>query len=176
MRKSKLTVGLLWHSFKSNNLGVLALTDANIGLIADAAPDRELEFVIFGSRGDSSFSGPGEYANVRHVDVSSVFSVKSIYDQIRKCDIVYDIGGGDSFADIYGWKRLAKVAGLKLVAAAAGRKPVLSSANHRTLHFSKYQGCRKGGPARMRRRFRKGRALLRTRTGSVGGGDISCRL
>lgn len=126
MQKNKLTVGLFWHSFKSNNLGVMALTDANMGLIADAAGDIEIDFVVFGSRGNATFSPPDDYGRVRHIDVSSVLAVKSIFDEIRKCDLVYDIGGGDSFADIYGWKRLSKVAGLKLVAAAAGRRPVLS--------------------------------------------------
>lgn len=95
-------------------------------LITEEAGADSVEFVIFGSDGQGDFDPPKEFAEIPHINVSSVGQAKRIFDSIRKCDLVYDIGGGDSFADIYGWKRLIKVAGLKLLAAFAGRSPVMS--------------------------------------------------
>ena len=126
MPKSKVVIGLYWHSFKSSNLGVSALTDANMTLIKDAANGTPVEFILFSPDGSGDFEPPKEFANVRYVKVSKIKHALSIVRSIRSCDLVYDIGAGDSFSDIYGWKRLGKIAGLKIVSALCQRRPVLS--------------------------------------------------
>lgn len=126
MPKSKIVIGLFWHSFKSSNLGVSALTDANMSLIEEVANGTPVEFVLFSPDGNGDFDPPDEFADVRYVKVSSIRQALRVARSIRSCDLVYDIGAGDSFADIYGWKRLSKIAGLKILSALAGRRPVLS--------------------------------------------------
>lgn len=121
-----MRVGLLWHSFFSGNLGVSALTEANISLIKEAESGGNIDFVLFGPRGDKNFRPPNELKNVRYVEVSSLRSLPAIFAALRRCNIIFDIGSGDSFSDIYGARRLAKIAGLKFISALAGRPPVLS--------------------------------------------------
>lgn len=121
-----MRIGLLWHSFYSGNLGVSALSDANMSLIRDAAGGEPIEFVLFGPRGDRGFHPPSELADSEYIEVSSIRRAAYYFKRLSECDFVYDIGAGDSFADIYGPKRLTKVAGLKFIAALARSAPVLS--------------------------------------------------
>lgn len=124
--KGVVTVGLLWHSFQSGNLGVSALTDANMSLVREAVGDRPLRLIAFGPRGGGGFSPPAEWATTEFVAAGGVRDMPQVVRALRQCDLVLDIGSGDSFADIYGWKRLFKIAGLKIVAAIVGRRAVLS--------------------------------------------------
>jgi polysaccharide pyruvyl transferase WcaK-like protein len=120
----------LWHSFISGNLGVSALSDANMMLIEEAVhdvlPGRDLRFILFGPRGDSGFSAPDETALYEYVEVSSLRRVVAVRRKLAECDLVFDIGEGDSFSDIYGTKRFAKVAGLKFLVPRMQRRLVLS--------------------------------------------------
>ncbi len=63
-----LTIGLLWHSINSGNLGVGALTIGNIALIRRAAEAAGLpvRFVILG------FVDPGRPAYVEGADIEFV--------------------------------------------------------------------------------------------------------
>lgn len=125
-----LTIGLLWHSFISGNLGVSALTDANMTLIAQAAhdvlPDQPLAFILFGPRGDSGFSAPEQIAHFEYVEVSSPAQARNVRRKLAQCDLVFDIGAGDSFSDIYGIKRFAKIAGLKFMVPQMRQRLVIS--------------------------------------------------
>ncbi|NBW77021.1 MAG: polysaccharide pyruvyl transferase family protein, partial [Sphingomonadaceae bacterium] len=105
-----VTIGLLWHSANSGNLGVGALTIGNIALIRQAAAAAEVEplFLILG------FVDPGREAYVSGPDIELVrLNTKAMLpgaalgQAVRRCDLVIDIGGGDSFTDIYGLKRFA---------------------------------------------------------------------
>lgn len=112
-------VGLLWHSPNSGNLGVGALTVANIALI-DAAADRAgviAEYTILG------FRDPGVPDYVSHPRVTVMpLSGRALLPgggygaALRRLDVVIDIGGGDSFADIYGAKRFAYLMATKVIA------------------------------------------------------------
>lgn len=116
MKKSRrvINVGLLWHSFSSDNLGVGALSQSQIAICQAAARkiDADLKFVVFGTMGARDYYP-------KNIDVTSggAISLKEILlgrsrfaDEVRKCDLVLDIGEGDSFTDIYGFRRfLAEV-------------------------------------------------------------------
>lgn len=121
-----LRIALLWHSANSGNLGVGALTVANIELLRQAA-DRagvEVEFVIVGW-----FDAGASYPQVAGIPVVPL-SGKALIDPrryaraINRCDLVIDIGGGDSFADIYGSRRLIYMLATKGIAIAL-RKPLV---------------------------------------------------
>jgi colanic acid/amylovoran biosynthesis protein len=105
-----VTIGLLWHSVNSGNLGVGALTIGNIALIRQAASAVGVapRFLILG------FVDPGRAAYVTGPDIELVrLNTKAMLPgaafgrAVSRCDLVIDIGGGDSFTDIYGLKRFA---------------------------------------------------------------------
>ncbi len=111
-----LTIGLLWHSPNSGNLGVGALTVANMALVREAAGDTPVRFVLL------SFVDPGRrfYAEVEGVEVVSINGKAMLpggafWRGVRQCDAVLDIGAGDSFADIYGRRRFAYLWASKLI-------------------------------------------------------------
>lgn len=125
----KVTIGLLWHSANSGNLGVGALTIGNIALIRRAAAAAGLEprFLILG------FVDPGRTIYVEGPDVECVrldtramLPGAAFERAVRRCDCVIDIGGGDSFTDIYGPKRFAFLLWSKAVVIARGKPLILA--------------------------------------------------
>jgi hypothetical protein len=116
-----LSIGLLWHSVNSGNLGVGALTIGNIALIrrAAAAAGMTPRFVILG------FHDPGDEHYVTGADIESVpLDTKALlpggsyWQTLKTLDCVLDIGGGDSFADIYSMKRFIFIWLSKMMASA----------------------------------------------------------
>ena len=107
--KKQVTVGLLWHSLSSDNLGVGALTESQIAICNAAAEQAgvKVRYIVFGTLGGSSYVP----ANV-DIKFGSRISIKQIITgrspfmkELSECDLVLDIGEGDSFTDIYGLKR-----------------------------------------------------------------------
>ena len=126
----RLTVGLLWHSVTSDNLGVQALTESQLLLCTEAArrADVDIDFVVFGTSG-------GQHAHwaSSSVRVGSAISLRELVTlrspfpgEIRACDVVLDIGEGDSFTDIYGARRFRVLLATKIVALLLGRPLLLS--------------------------------------------------
>lgn len=102
-----LKIGLLWHSASSGNLGVGALTIANMKIARAVAEEMGLsaQFTIIGMRdGDVHYLPAGD-ADIFVVDSRALFSPGGCWSILGEQDLVLDIGGGDSFADIYGLKR-----------------------------------------------------------------------
>lgn len=128
--KKPLHIGLLWHSFLSDNLGVGALTIANANLIAQAVEKHGCTpvFHVIGSRGGSEYSSeiayPSDFTNVGYKALANPAS--DLHAAFRKCDIVFDIGGGDSFSDIYPWSRFWLIIGSKIIARQSKGPLVLS--------------------------------------------------
>lgn len=106
--KQTIIIGLLWHSPNSANLGVGALTVSNIAIIREAAERAKLKpvFNIFGFVDDKAIYVSGNDISVVRLNSKQVFLPWSgLSKEILKCDLILDIGGGDSFTDIYGLKR-----------------------------------------------------------------------
>lgn len=105
----RLTIGLLWHSLSSGNLGVGALTLANMELAKAVARQMGFapRFVIFGMRDGEA--PPMQVPDVETVTINAktVLSPTGYWRRIGQIDCMLDIGAGDSFADIYGPKRFA---------------------------------------------------------------------
>jgi len=109
---NSLTIGLLWHSPNSDNLGVGALTISNIELVRRAAKalDIDVNFVVIGYVDDREIYVKSD--DIEVVGLSSKLMLlpwKGFGKLIRGCDMVIDIGGGDSFTDIYSLKRTAYI-------------------------------------------------------------------
>ncbi len=123
-----ITIGLLWHSASSGNLGVGALTVANIAIAREVAAELGLEprFVIFGMRdGQASYvNDPAVSSFV--IDGRSLLNPAGYLAALGQVDCVLDIGAGDSFADIYGGKRFFYLWAGKMMAIARGVPLLLS--------------------------------------------------
>ncbi|MFM7404166.1 MAG: hypothetical protein ACKO1N_08780 [Erythrobacter sp.] len=125
-----LHVGLLWHSCLSENLGVGALSVANANLIAAAAikAGRRPVFHLMGVRGAFDYSHEiayeNRFENIGYKALLNPFS--TLYTALRACDVVFDIGGGDSFSDIYAARRFWLIIGSKIAAQRAKGPLILS--------------------------------------------------
>ncbi len=122
-------IGLLSHSVNSDNFGVGALTLANIEIIRAVASRLGLScrFRVLGA-------GDARQAYVAAPDIEVVpirwrhlvMRRQNHLSVLRSCDVVCDIGGGDSFTDLYGLRRFAMQWTEKWFALAAGRPLILS--------------------------------------------------
>ncbi|MEI7786452.1 MAG: polysaccharide pyruvyl transferase family protein [Betaproteobacteria bacterium] len=125
-----ITIGLLWHSLSSDNLGVGALTVSQMLLCQQAAVrlGRPLKFVVFGTEGQLSYP-PAGVASTQGAHFSLrrwLLGDRSFERAIEACDVVLDIGEGDSFTDIYGFRRLMFLLATKWAVLRVGRPLVLS--------------------------------------------------
>ncbi|MGF7148551.1 polysaccharide pyruvyl transferase WcaK-like protein [Sphingomonas zeicaulis] len=123
-------LGLLWHSLDSENLGMGALTIGNTNLIANALAKhgRKPVLHIIGGLGRIDYADESPFeSDFTNVGYKSLLTPGSdLHRTIQKCDIFFDIGGGDSFSDIYRLKRFALIIGSKFAAARTG-KPLIFS-------------------------------------------------
>lgn len=125
-----LHIGLLWHSCLSENLGVGALSVANANLIAAAAIKAGYRpvFHLMGVRGAFDYAHEiafeNHFENIGYKALANPLS--SLHRTLRRCDLVFDIGGGDSFSDIYAARRFWLIIGSK-VAARRARGPLILS-------------------------------------------------
>lgn len=104
-----ITIGLLWHSLVSGNLGVGALTESNIAIIRGVAERLgvKIRFLILGTGEHDLPDLTAELNAAGHqIECHKIRVLRGSYRSlIKRCDFVVDIGEGDSFADIYGFKR-----------------------------------------------------------------------
>lgn len=112
MAKRKVTVGLLWHSMNSDNLGIGALTIGHMRIVRDVCDRLGLEphFLVlcWTDKREFYFEDPSiEVFQLRMKDF--VRPVGGLFSALRRCDLVLDIGAGDSFADIYGPSRIIRM-------------------------------------------------------------------
>ncbi|MCK0127188.1 polysaccharide pyruvyl transferase family protein [Erythrobacter sp. F6033] len=130
MQRKPLHIGLLWHSCFNENLGVGALTVANANLIGAAVEKAGMQpvFHCLGVRGTFDYSHEVGYqcdfTNVGYKALANPFS--DLHRAIRRCDIVFDIGGGDSFSDIYSARRFQLIIASKFAVRLHGVPLVLS--------------------------------------------------
>lgn len=118
-----LRVLLLMHSTRSHNLGVGALSVAQVAILRDIAArlDRKIAITIadYPDAREPYIHG----ADIRIVPLSGKWIKRrsGYWAELKRQDAVIDIGGGDSFADIYGPKRLRLMLALKALAHLAGK-------------------------------------------------------
>lgn len=104
--KKKLRIAFAWQTLTSDNLGIggaLAQSQLTIAKKAASALDIDLEAMEF-----CPISPQVELAKNMGFELADPLSPKGILlgkskyvSQLRSCDIVLDIGAGDSFSDIY---------------------------------------------------------------------------
>jgi colanic acid/amylovoran biosynthesis protein len=123
-----ITIGLLFHSLNSGNLGVGALTVANIAIAREVAEGLGLapRFVVMAMRDADTPSLPIPDTEVFAIDRKAMTSPAGFWRAIGAVDCVLDIGAGDSFADIYGPKRFSFLWLTKIMAAMRGTPLIFS--------------------------------------------------
>jgi colanic acid/amylovoran biosynthesis protein len=128
-KRKDLVIGLFGHSVNSDNLGVGALTISHIAIL-ELICDRveiEPELWLCGPTG-----GKEPYFRAKHVSAmpirmrAFVAPFNGLYSAIRRCDVILDIAGGDSFTDIYGLERFVRITLPKAVVLLARRPLILS--------------------------------------------------
>lgn len=129
--KSEIVVGLLWHSMASGNLGVVALTFSQIAIVKEAAEKagKNVKIKVFGWQLDGSVPTPAEFADIEYIGLNAKALLNpnsSFRKALSTCQVVLDVGEGDSFSDIYGLKRLLYLCLSKRLAGANGRQLILS--------------------------------------------------
>lgn len=122
------TIGLMWHSAASDNMGVGALTVSQIAIVEQIAArlGRPVRFVILGWQ-----EAGRPYVSAANVSPGrlrgrDLVSPWGLLPQVRSCDLVLDIGAGDSFSDIYGTGLFIRYAIAKATVHLAGRPLVVS--------------------------------------------------
>jgi colanic acid/amylovoran biosynthesis protein len=123
-------IGLLWHTLRSPNLGVDALTRANLAIL-EAAAERvgiKPEYQMLGL-----LPSDGGAPDLPRVTQGPAPSLKALtrakfdyFRAVRRCRLVIDISEGDSFADIYGPRRFLLQAMSKAAVIQAGVPLVLA--------------------------------------------------
>ena len=128
MTTKAIDIGLLWHSASSGNLGVGALTVANMAITRQVCAELGLEpnFLIISMRDGMRVYVPESEAKVFVVDTKSLVSPGGCWKVLGAQDCVLDIGGGDSFADIYATRRFISVWATKMIAIWRGVPLLLS--------------------------------------------------
>lgn len=124
-----LTIGLFWHQMNSDNLGVGALTVANIELLRRAARAEGFapHFLVLGWEDPRPFYF--DAPDIENVPLRMRHLIKPgdvLGRAIARCDLVCDIGGGDSFTDIYGFRRFFSMWMTKFRSLIAGKPLILS--------------------------------------------------
>ena len=123
-----LIIGLIGHSTKSDNLGVGALSVAEVNIVRLVASELgiEVRFLIFDWKDRRTSYVIGSDISTFELNGLSLISPTGFFAHARKCDLVIDIGGGDSFAEIYGLGRLLKILLMKYQVHLAAKPIVLA--------------------------------------------------
>lgn len=128
MAAKAIKIGLLWHSPNSGNLGVGALTMANMAIARQVAAELDLDprFTIIGMRDDGAVYVPPQEADLFVMNSRTLVDPRGALKVIGEQDCILDIGAGDSFADIYGFRRFLFL-WLTKIHALIGRTPLVLS-------------------------------------------------
>ena len=123
-----LRVCLIFHSTRSDNLGVGALTVSEIALLRKLGRQigREIAITVLDWKDARAPYVSGDDLTLIEVDGAFLKSPKGLFATVKASDLVIDIGGGDSFADIYGAKRLIRMFWMKFAAHLAGTPLVVA--------------------------------------------------
>lgn len=126
-----VTIGLLWHSLENDNLGVGALTLAQVEILRAAAAraGRSIRLLMLGWSGRMDYGGEVPELAGRTVPgqaLKTALTGGTLGKAIRECDVVLDIGGGDSFTDIYPSRRFFWMCLSKQLVLRAGVPLVLA--------------------------------------------------
>ena len=102
-KRKSITIGLMGHSFHCTNLGVGALAVSECEILKKIADDNNIDLRVICFE---SGIGANDFRNATDVNVELQYYTygPGMIKKFKKCDLIIDVTGGDSFADIYGSK------------------------------------------------------------------------
>lgn len=123
-----LRIGLLFHGASSDNLGVGALTQSQVEILRaiTQATGIQMAFTIFDWSSQREPYVTGHDISYQVLTSEVMRDPRGIIRMFRDCDVMVDIGAGDSFAETYGKPRLRRMMYLKYLAHFAGVPVVLA--------------------------------------------------
>lgn len=123
-----LNVALTMHSSHSPNLGVGALTEAQVVILRGVAKrlGTELQINILDWVGSRPPYVTGPDVTVHEMTGRTLIDPRGYFRYLLQNDLIIDIGAGDSFADIYGPSRLRRMMWMQYLAHLTGRPVVLA--------------------------------------------------
>ncbi|MBK5960169.1 hypothetical protein CCR97_18445 [Rhodoplanes elegans] len=149
--RKALRIGLLWHTFSHGNLGVDALACGHAILLRRAVQRVGVtaHYTSLGAGQNRLAELPGDVTNGPEPQLKQLLKGNfGFLTAIRNCDVVFDIGEGDSFTDIYGVRRFARLVGTKLAVLALGKPLIIAP---QTIGPFNLPVCRRVAIAVMRR-------------------------
>jgi polysaccharide pyruvyl transferase WcaK-like protein len=123
-----LRVTLIGFSTRSDNLGVGALTVAQVEILREIGRiiGRKIEITVIDSPALRTPYVTGPDIRILDFNMRFLLNPTGFFATVRRADLVIDIGAGDSFADIYGPKRLRRMFVMKFLTHLAGTPLVLA--------------------------------------------------
>lgn len=121
-----INIGFLFHSSGNDNLGVGALTVSDLEILRGVARVRGINIHVTLIDGRNQRKPCVGGPDITILALQPMRKPWTFYAAVRRCDLVVDIGGGDSLSDIYGWKRFAKMHLQKYLVHLSGRPLVLA--------------------------------------------------
>lgn len=100
--------GFFGLSFKDPNKGCEALTYALLDMLQRIYPNDKLHligFVPLGELGEAQKTFPNLDLKEYHLNIRSPKSWYNVYQEVKKCDCIFDASYGDGFTGIYGTAR-----------------------------------------------------------------------
>ncbi|WP_299153992.1 polysaccharide pyruvyl transferase family protein [uncultured Tateyamaria sp.] len=118
----EITIGLLGHTTTSSNLGIGALTIADMRIIKEAASalGHSVHFEIAAWREPNDPYITGDNVTYHQLSRKFLTSPGGMWAMARRCSLMVDICGGDSFTDLYGTKRFLYQIAAQRITLAAG--------------------------------------------------------
>jgi polysaccharide pyruvyl transferase WcaK-like protein len=107
-QRAPLRLAFLWHSFRSENLGVGALALSHLAIVDAAArrAGRAIHVDVIGYAGRLDYRPDRPDVSETHLRSSrALLPYGDLWRAVGRADLALDIGAGDSWADIYGAKR-----------------------------------------------------------------------
>jgi polysaccharide pyruvyl transferase WcaK-like protein len=123
-----LNVALIFHSTRSDNFGVGALTVAEVDILRRIATQigTEVHITVIDWKGPRAPYITGPDISIHDIRSRDLLKPSRFFALIRASDVVIDIGAGDSFADIYGPERLRRMFAMKFLTHLARRPLVVA--------------------------------------------------
>ena len=106
-------IGFFGIQCDTANLGLAALAYSTVAILDDLVP-ADVEFVLFSINSEESVALMRRTLGIARAVTAARFwnkrpvGMARTVREVRRCDVVVDLTGGDSFSDIYGAKRLLR--------------------------------------------------------------------
>jgi colanic acid/amylovoran biosynthesis protein len=105
---------VLWADPESPNLGSQMLAEGILSFLKGTPGYKEISFISH-----------NQIRQIRQTKWYSIRGILRLKSQLNHCELIIDMGDGDSFATQYGFTRFVKICALRLIARSNSTKVIL---------------------------------------------------